>query len=106
MTEIGRRTAILSGTIAFAMSVLVGIFYGDLVKVCLLALAAGLIFGTGGMLIGNLIDGYIIAAAKRELARQALEKELRMELAASEAEKEINEAAVEFPDEVSQAPSA
>lgn len=95
MTEIGRRTAILVGTGAFAISVLLGIFYGgDLVMVSIRGLAAGLLFGAGGLLVGNLADGYVNEAAKREFARRTLERELRRELQREmkkKAEEEVEE---------------
>ena len=81
VTEIGRRTAMLVGTGALAISVLVGLCYGgDLVIVCINGLAAGLFFGLGGLLIGNLIESYVFRAARRELERQALMRELQREL--------------------------
>ena len=81
MTEIGRRAAILAGTGAFAISALIGIFTnGDLIMVSILGLVAGIIFGLGGLLVGNLIDSYIVQAAKREVARRVIERQLAAEL--------------------------
>ena len=81
MTEIGRRIAILAGTGAFTISVLIGIFAdGDLVMVLIYGLVAGLIFGIGGLLIGNLTESYIVQAAKREVTRSAIERQLAEEL--------------------------
>ena len=95
LTEIGRRTAILVGTGAFAISVLIGVFSdGDLVMVSLKGLAACLIFGTGGLLIGNLVEAYIVQAARREVARRAVEKQLAAELAAQREESVRREKAV------------
>jgi len=83
VTEIGRRTALIAGTTAFALSTLAGIFTGgDLLMSTVIGLAAGLIFGAGGLLIGNLIENYTYRAAKRELARQTLERELEAEIRA------------------------
>lgn len=85
MTEIGRRTAMLVGTGALAICVLVGLYYGgDIVTVCINGLAAGMVFGLGGLLIGNLIESYVYRAARRELERQALMRELQKELRESE----------------------
>lgn len=81
LTEIGRRIAILTGTGAFTVSVLIGIFTdGDLVMVSIYGLVAALIFGVGGLLIGNLTENYIVRAAKREVTRRAIEKQLAKEL--------------------------
>ncbi len=92
MTEIGRRLAILTGTLALVISVLFGVYYGgQLILVCLRGLLAGIIFGTGGMLIGNLIEGYVKRAAKREVVRRALEKEVAEEIMAATESVETNE---------------
>ncbi len=92
MTEIGRRTAILVGTGAFAISVLAGVLYGgDLMMASIKGLAAGVVFGAGGLLIGNLIEGYILQAARREAAQRALERELAREMAAKAAEEAASE---------------
>jgi hypothetical protein len=81
VTEIGRRTGLLSGVTAFTVSALIGIFTGgDLFMSLLYSLIAGLIFGVGGVMIGNLFEDYTFRAARRQLARQALERELDNEL--------------------------
>jgi hypothetical protein len=81
LTEIGRRIAILAGTGAFTICVLIGIFTnGDLVMVFIYGLVAALIFGIGGLLIGNLTESYIVRAARREVTRRAIEHQLAKEL--------------------------
>jgi len=81
LTEIGRRIAILAGTGAFTVSVLIGIFTdGDLVMVSIYGLIAALIFGIGGLLIGNMTENYIVQAAKREVTRRAIERQIAQEL--------------------------
>jgi hypothetical protein len=83
LTEIGRRGAILAGTLAFAVTMLVGIIAdGDLMMASLLALCAGLIFGTGGLLVGNLLESYTTAFSKREYMQRMLERKFARELAA------------------------
>jgi hypothetical protein len=64
------------------INVLVGLFSrGDIMRVALMGLLGGIIFGIGGLLVGNLLNGYIINAAKREITRRAVERELAEELA-------------------------
>jgi hypothetical protein len=92
VTEIGRRTALIAGVTAFAISTLAGVFTGgDMFMSAMIGMAAGLIFGGGGLLIGNLIENYTFRAAKRELARQALERELEAEIRAQAKAKRAEE---------------
>jgi len=85
LTEIGRRSAILIGTLAFAISAVIGILHdGDMVLVMIRSVGAALIFGAGGLLIGNMTEGYVFNAARRELARQAMEREIRAEMKAEQ----------------------
>lgn len=77
MTEIGRRTGIFAGAAAFTLCLLVGLFTNsDLLMSTVFAVIGGLIFGTAGLLIGNLFDGYIAQAFRRELAKQLIEKDI------------------------------
>lgn len=97
LTEIGRRLAIFAGTTALTLHVLVGLISnGDIVDVLVRGIIAGIIFGLSGLVVGNLIQGYILNAAKREMTRKALEKELRKKMAAGEEELESPEGETEF----------
>ncbi|MFH1675728.1 MAG: hypothetical protein ABIC40_01800 [bacterium] len=88
MTEIGRRTAIITATAAFAIHIVVGaIGGGDIVDVVVKGLLAGIIFGLCGLLVGNLFQTYVFNAANREITIRALERELRAKMRQQEREK-------------------
>ena len=88
MTEIGRRTAIITATAAFTVHIVVGaIGGGDIVDVVVKGLLAGIIFGLGGLLVGNLFHTYVLNAANREITIKALERELRAKMRQQEREK-------------------
>jgi len=88
MTEIGRRTAIITASAAFTIHIVVGaIGGGDIVDVVVKALLAGIIFGLGGLLLGNLFHTYVLNAANREATIRTLEKELRAKMRQQEREK-------------------
>ena len=77
MTEIGRRAGILAGATALILCLLVGLVTNsDLLMSTVFAVIGGLIFGAAGLLIGNLFDGYIAQAFKRELAKQLIERDV------------------------------
>ncbi len=98
MSEIGRRVAIIFGGSAFTISVLVGVISnGDLMYTCVLGLLAGIFFGTGGLLIGNLAEKYVYQAAQRELTRRAMEQKIAQDLIGEEDTEETKE---ESQDEV------
>lgn len=77
MTELGRRFGILAGAITFVLCLGTGIISNsDLLMSTIYAIIGSLLFGAGGFLIGNLIEGYIEKALKRELAKQLIEREM------------------------------
>lgn len=79
MTEIGRRTGIFAGATALILCLLVGLFTNsDLLMSTVFAVIGGLIFGTAGLLIGNLFDGYIAQAFRRELSKQLIERDVEV----------------------------
>ncbi len=89
MTEFGRRGAILAGATAMLVVVLIAFFTrGNLVSGVIQGLAAALLFGAGGLLIGNLMHGYVISAAQREATRITMQREIAEELAARSEEAE------------------
>jgi len=68
---------ILLGSIAMAVTVLVGVLnQGNVALISVYGVAAGLLFGIGGVLIGNLIHGYVIEAAIQEAEEGMMEREL------------------------------
>lgn len=78
MTEFGRRGALAAGAAALAATVVFGILMdGDPVYVVLQGVLAAVIFGAGGLLIGNLLQGYILAAARREVVDAAVRKKMK-----------------------------
>ncbi len=102
MTEIGRRTGLFTGVTAFTISALWGIFTGDMFMSLLYSLVAGIIFGMGGMLIGNLFESYTYRAAKRELTRHAIERELEAQMRAAEEPEDASEESLEVSPEVAE----
>jgi hypothetical protein len=101
VTEFGRRAALMAGSLAFAISFLVGFFAdGDLVAVSLRSFAALVIFGIGGMLIGNLAEGYTVQALRREAMRRQvareIEREMKAEMSMEEAVEEVEEVTTEI----------
>ena len=64
------------------ITALVGLFYSDdVVRVVLYGVIAALTFGIGGLLIGNLFHGYVMAAAKREAIDRAVVRKMQWEAA-------------------------
>jgi hypothetical protein len=92
LSEIGRRVAIIFGGSAFTISVLIGVISnGDLMYTCVLGLLAGIFFGTGGLLIGNLAEKYVYQAAQREVTRRAMEQKIAQELIGEKGPEETEE---------------
>jgi hypothetical protein len=100
VTEIGRRTGLFTGVTAFTISALWGIFTGDMFMSLLYSLVAGIIFGMGGMLIGNLFESYTFRAAKRELTRQAIERELNEQMRVAQVSEDASGESLEVSPEV------
>lgn len=81
LTEIGRRLGMLFGSAAMLVTILVGLFsHGNIATVAIYGLAAGILFGAGGLLIGSLVQSYIVEAAKKEVERRLLERELAQKM--------------------------
>ncbi|HDS29723.1 MAG TPA: hypothetical protein ENN67_01630 [Firmicutes bacterium] len=98
LTEFGRRAAILTGTLAMGIMVINGVLQNsNLLVVILQGVAAALFFGFGGLVVGNMLQSYVLNAARREAARIAIQKELekemkkQMEEQAEKADEEIDE---------------
>lgn len=88
LTELGRRGAILIGTMVFAIIVVSGTWNnGDPIKVVIQGLLAGIVFGLGGLIIGNLLNTYLFNAARRQAIRHQMEQEIREQMAQEEAER-------------------
>jgi hypothetical protein len=65
-----------------AITILVGVLsHGNIAYVSIYGLGGGLLFGAGGVVIGNLIHGYVIASAMKEAERLAIERELAKKMA-------------------------
>lgn len=47
-------------------------------------LITGVIFGAGGLLVGNLAERYVYQAAQREIARRTMERKIAEELVAQD----------------------
>lgn len=96
MTEIGRKVGIVTAATSFMLVILAGIFSnGDILWTCFIGLITGLVFGGGGLMIGNLTEKYIQQAAQRELARRAMERKIAEELAMEQAMAELEETPLE-----------
>ena len=99
VTELGRRFGILAGAITFVLCLATGIMTNsDLLMSTIYAIVGGIVFGGGGFLIGNLIEGYLAKAFRREMAKKLIEKEM-MEanrLAAAESIEEMEGEAEEL----------
>ena len=86
MTEIGRRAGTLVGTAVMAITIVVGVVsHGDIASVAIYGLIGGFIFGAGAAMIGNLVQGYIVASAVKEAERIAIEKQLAKKMASEQA---------------------
>lgn len=97
MTEIGRRVALIFGGAAFTLSVLIGIISGsDLMWTVILGLVAGIVFGAGGLMVGNLAERYVYQAAQREIGRRAMERQIARELIGENESEETEEESEEF----------
>lgn len=96
LTEIGRKIGIISAASSFMLVILAGVFSNsDILWTCIMGVIGGLVFGGGGLMIGNLTEKYVRQAAQRELARRAMERKIMEELAMEQAMAELEETPLE-----------
>lgn len=96
MTEIGRKVGIISAASSLMFVILAGVFSNsDILWTCVMGVIGGLVFGGGGLMVGNLTEKYIRLAAQRELARRAMERKIAEELAMEQAMAELDETPLE-----------
>jgi hypothetical protein len=100
LSEFGRRGALLAGSVALSLTVIIGILAGgDLVKTVINGAIAAFIFGLAGFLIGNLFNGYVMGAANREAINLAVQREMQKKAAHSAEKVEVKKKTIKELDE-------